>query len=116
MDFLDRVKLEIKRQNTTQVWVAEKCGISFSTFRGWLSKKRLPNANQAVAIAKVLGVTVEYLVTGEDPTQWRPHARIADIVESLSVLSDSDLGFIRKATKAVAEQTVRDKERHSHTG
>jgi len=116
MDFFDRVKIEIKRQNTTQDWVAGKCGISFSTFRGWISKKRLPNVDQAVAIAKALGVTVEYLVTGENPVQWQPPARIANIVETLSLLSDSDLGFIRKALRAVAEQTVREKERQSHTG
>jgi len=97
-------------------WIAEHAGLNQRTFQGGITKGIMPKADQVVLIAEALNTTVEYLVTGKHPGQWRPPDRIADIVEALGVLSDSDLGFIRKALKAVAEQTEREKESRSHTG
>ncbi len=65
MDFWTRLKTLIKKENTTQEWVASKINVSYRTFNGWISRKIIPNADQAVSIAKVLGTTVEYLVTGD---------------------------------------------------
>ena len=64
MHFWDNVKTKIQTQNTTQEWVATKANISLATFQGWISRKRLPHVDQAVAIATALNTTVEYLVTG----------------------------------------------------
>lgn len=64
MDFWARFKVAVKDQRTTQEWVAHEVGVSFSTLRGWIAKSRLPDAAEAVAIARVLGTTVEYLVEG----------------------------------------------------
>jgi len=64
MDFWTRFKAAVRDQRTTQEWVAGKAGISFFTLRGWIAKGRLPDAVEAVAIARVLGTTVEYLVEG----------------------------------------------------
>ncbi len=41
--------------------------ISVNTIRGWFSKDLTPDVFNAVKIAKALNVTVEYLVTGEQP-------------------------------------------------
>ncbi len=38
--------------------------VSYRTFNGWVTRKIMPNADQAVAIAEALDITVEYLVTG----------------------------------------------------
>ncbi|MDR3172084.1 MAG: helix-turn-helix domain-containing protein [Treponema sp.] len=62
--FWEHIKEEIKRQNTTQEWVAKKAGISFNTFQGWISKGIYPRVDDAVRIATVLNTSVEYLVTG----------------------------------------------------
>ncbi|MDR2965667.1 MAG: helix-turn-helix domain-containing protein [Treponema sp.] len=62
--FWENVKKEIKSQNTTQEWVAQKSGISFNTFQGWMSKGIFPRANEAVRIAVSLNTSVEYLVKG----------------------------------------------------
>lgn len=67
MEFWNRVKDEIARQNTTQEWVAKKTNSNYRTFRGWVSREIMPNADQAVAIADALGTSVEYLVTGKRP-------------------------------------------------
>lgn len=49
-----------------ETWIAQQIGVSSSTFSTWKAKDRIPRADEAVGIAKILGVSVEYLVTGED--------------------------------------------------
>jgi transcriptional regulator with XRE-family HTH domain len=67
MDFWMRLKNEIKAKNTTQEWVAGKIGVPLSTFRKWMTRKTYPNLMEGIEIAKLLGVTAEYLVTGIEP-------------------------------------------------
>jgi transcriptional regulator with XRE-family HTH domain len=62
--FWENIKKEIRRQNTTQEWVAKKAGISFNTFQGWISKGIYPRVNDAVRIALALSTSVEYLALG----------------------------------------------------
>lgn len=66
MDIWERIREEVKTQNTTQAWVAEHAGIPFGTFQRWLAHKTMPNADQALAIARALNTTVEYLISGEN--------------------------------------------------
>jgi transcriptional regulator with XRE-family HTH domain len=65
--FWKRVNTLIKSQKTKQEVVAEKCGINYQTFRGWITNHRFPGGDETYWIAAVLGTTVEYLVTGENP-------------------------------------------------
>jgi len=44
----------------------------------------MPPADAAVKIAKALGVTVEYLVTGEDPSTSKEASRLARNILNLS--------------------------------
>jgi len=67
--FWKSVNSLIKSQKTKQESVASLCNISYQTFRGWVARKTFPSADEACRIAKVLGVSVEYLVTGEDPSR-----------------------------------------------
>jgi hypothetical protein len=89
MDFWERVKVEIRRLNTTQEWVANKAKLNFGSFRGWITKGRLPGTTEAVAIAQVLGVTVEYLLTGKDSSGLSP--RLATLARKLVRLPDEDI-------------------------
>ena len=97
MEFFDRVKEEIKKQNTTQEWIAKKCNISVSTFKGWISKERVPNVKQAVAIAQTLGISVEYLVTGEKigedslSIELHKNPKVKHLAELSLMLSDTRL-------------------------
>jgi transcriptional regulator with XRE-family HTH domain len=102
MDFWGRVKEEIKRQNTTQEWVSGKAGIILGTMHGWISKGRLPDVQDAQAIAHVLGVTVEYLVTGADSTDpWiREHRQLID---DLKILPPDKLEEQEAALHAIAD-------------
>lgn len=66
-NFWIRVNEMIKAQGKKQETVSQNCGIPYQTFRGWISRDRLPDAAQSAAIAKELKTTVEFLVTGAEP-------------------------------------------------
>jgi len=61
-----RLKNEIKVKNTTQEWIASKIGVPFGTFRKWMTRKTYPNIKQGIEIARLLGISAEYLVTGTE--------------------------------------------------
>ncbi|MCL2276407.1 MAG: helix-turn-helix domain-containing protein [Treponema sp.] len=67
MDFWLRLKNEIKIKNTTQEWIAGKINVPLSTFRKWMTRKTYPNLKEGVEIAKLLGISAEYLITGTEP-------------------------------------------------
>lgn len=54
---------ELKR--VTPYKVAKECGFSGVSLSDWKSGKSTPNADKLIKIARYLGTTVEYLVTGE---------------------------------------------------
>ncbi|MDC7124291.1 MAG: helix-turn-helix transcriptional regulator [Spirochaetales bacterium] len=107
MDLWERLKIEIKRNNTTQEWVAQQIGISRRTFEGWFNNKTMPKADQTIKIAKALNTTVEYLVTGEKQDSWQSPQRYEDIVRDLALLSDDDLEDIRILVKGKKERTLK---------
>jgi len=67
MDFWTRLKKEIKAKNTTQEWIAGQIGVPFGTFRKWMTRKTYPNLKEGTEIAKLLGISAEYLAAGAEP-------------------------------------------------
>ena len=49
-----------------QNWLCSEIAVSSGTMSSWITHDRLPKADLAVKIAKALGVSVEYLVTGDE--------------------------------------------------
>ena len=49
----------------TQEALAISCQIPLSTLKGWIKSNYFPTIIEGYRIAKVFGVTVEYLITGE---------------------------------------------------
>jgi len=93
--FWETVKKEIKRQNTTQEWVAMNSGISFNTFQGWISKGIFPRVNEAIRIAGSLNTSVEYLVNGAIQNNKKP---IEIICQQLPKIQEN-LDSIKEAIK-----------------
>ena len=81
LDFWIRVKDLIKEKNTTQDKIALQINERADNFSRWIQKDRLPDAEQTYKIANALGVSVEYLVTGN---QSNNKEKIDRIVESLT--------------------------------
>ena len=66
MDFRSRLREEIEYSGKMYKDVAAEAGITKSTMDSYVgSQGSMPSADIAVRLAQVLGVTVEYLVTGE---------------------------------------------------
>ena len=70
-DFWVRVNTLIKTKCTKQQSVSEQCGISYQTFRGWVTRKVFPDALQTVRIAQALDTSVEFLVTGVEVDRYK---------------------------------------------
>lgn len=103
MEFWERVKGEVRTQNTTQDWVALKAGLNLRTFQGWIAKKIMPNADQACAIASALHVSVEYLVTGKHPAADEWEQKNKDLLDDLKLFPPEKLADQKAAVHAIAE-------------
>ncbi|MCL2444166.1 MAG: helix-turn-helix domain-containing protein [Treponema sp.] len=88
MDFWIRLKKEIKAKNTTQEWIAGQIGVPFGTFRKWMTRKTYPNLKEGVEIAKLLGISAEYLITGTEPEGMDNSER--KLINAYRKLSSSD--------------------------
>lgn len=70
MSFKDNLKSELDYQGIQLKELSAKCGISKNTLGNYLTgHNSVPSADNAVKIAQALGVTVEYLVNGDDKNQ-----------------------------------------------
>ncbi len=74
MDFYDRVKELVKTRNTTIRSVVEVAGLSLNTYDTMKKRGNLPRAEEAVVMARELGTSVEYLVTGGEITLKKTNA------------------------------------------
>lgn len=99
MEFWLRVKDIIKQQNTTQEWVAKESGVSFRTFQGWISKNRLPDIAEAIAIAKALQSSVEYLATGTEPKMQHKRIEIQRVIDLLEPLDREQALLVEGAVR-----------------
>ena len=95
MSFKENLKAELEYQGFQLKEFAEKCGISKNTLGNYLTgHNSLPTADTAVKIARALGVSVEYLVTGTNSSETQVSAlplKQRKIMEALSCFDDTDL-------------------------
>ena len=64
--FWQRVKQSLKELKVTQRELAEYLGIPIRTMENWMSRGIYPLVSDGYRIAKYLGVSVEYLLTGRE--------------------------------------------------
>ena len=70
MSFKDNLRETIEFCGIEQKELAQKANISLRNIENYLRENAsIPSADKAVQIAQVLGVTVEYLVTGKKLTE-----------------------------------------------
>ena len=75
LKFWKNLKDELEYNMMTQKQLADSIKVSYNTFQSWITKDRLPNAEQAVKIAMALNTSVEYLVTGKQPQNTLAQSR-----------------------------------------
>lgn len=77
--------------------LAEKTGISRHTLDNYLNvRENMPTADVAVKIAQVLGVTVEYLILGEENNTEKAmfSSEIRALIQNFKQLSEDDQKMI----------------------
>ncbi|MDR2490954.1 MAG: helix-turn-helix domain-containing protein, partial [Spirochaetaceae bacterium] len=73
MSFKDNLKNQLEYSGMYVKELAARSGVKKQTIDGYLNvHEYTPSAENAVKIARALGVSVEYLVTGEEPAAGKP--------------------------------------------
>ena len=93
MGFKENLKSELTYQNMLVKELAAASGISKPTIDNYLCVRGyMPSANAAVKIARALGVSVEYLVTGEEnrPDKSSLGPEIRSLVQNFKLLNEDD--------------------------
>ena len=105
MAFKDRLREEIEFRGLLIKEVSAAAGISNNTFLSYIDARgTLPNVETAVKIAKVLGVSVEYLVTGEKDVARDPGSRdIQDIMQDLYQLDKQQISMLKKMVHSLTQ-------------
>lgn len=98
MGFRENLRSELEYQDLKVKELAEKTGINRKTIDNYLTKSSNdPSATNAVKIAKTLGVSVEYLVTGSNDSHAFSSVfpqRYRKILENLTELDEIDLSTV----------------------
>ena len=94
LQFWQKVKEELEYNLITQKELAEKIGISYNTLQSWITKDRLPDAEQALKIAKQLNTSIEYLVTGKNEEKNGIKKNLQEMIPKLNHLSNENLELI----------------------
>jgi hypothetical protein len=88
MDFYQRVKDTCCAQNKNLRKMLNDVGIVYETYKSARREGRILRADDALKIAKALGVTVEYLIEGQGPQET---PLISDIYNRLPCLAQQQL-------------------------
>ena len=96
-DFWKRVDEELDYLGKNRAYLARKCDFSLANIGKGIKLGSTPSADTAVKIASVLGVTVEYLVTGsnapanknkdQEAEQLRLYRKHSEIIKKCEQLS-----------------------------
>lgn len=119
MEFHEELKAARIKTGLTQQQIADKLGITKSTYCGYETAKRSPDPQRIKQLAKVLHVSADALLdisiekeTSPAPAQAETKEVSADQIRALFVaagimpdgvdLTDEDLRFLRSVAKAVS--------------
>ena len=108
MGFKENLKAELSYKDMLVKELASQSGVNKRTIDNYLREKgSIPSADAAVSIARVLGVSVEYLMTGHEihpektASPLAPDLRI--ILKFLETLNDRDRKIVFNLVKSLYE-------------
>ena len=107
-DFSIRLRSEIEYVGLNQKEFAAKTGIKKRALDAYLgAQQSMPPADTAVKIASVLGVSVEYLVTGKEykkSIDISDYLKFRSILDDLLILPDETLDIIKAMIQTAADK------------
>ncbi|MBQ7158190.1 MAG: helix-turn-helix transcriptional regulator [Treponema sp.] len=98
MRFKELLKDELTYKGIQTKELAAKTGISLSTLNHYLAQNgNAPSAENAYKIAQVLGVSVEYLMTGKNADiSTDIKQQVKELIPELNYLDEKDLSLIKE--------------------
>jgi len=113
MGFKENLKAELAYKNILVKELASISGVNRRTLDNYLRKNcSAPSADAAFRIAKVLGVTVEYLITGHEKKEPNPEPLLPylqAILKDLESLNKRDQKIVFNLIKSLKETEVFEK-------
>ena len=88
--FWNNVKEELDYKDMSQKELSASTNISYNTLQSWITKDRLPDAQDAVKIARALNVSVERLVTGQENISKELNKETNEMLHDIRHLSTED--------------------------
>jgi len=107
-DFKTNLRAELDYLGLTVKELSEKTGIAKGTLDCYLgARASMPPADIATKIANALGVTVEYLVTGQEIVKQDKllNRNIRSIIQILVELNEKDIETILGLSKVLKNQS-----------
>lgn len=95
MNFWKTVIDELEYIGMNRKQLANEAGFDVSNIGKGLKNGNVPAADTAVKIAQVLGVSVEYLVTGKKNENTTQNPVVRAISQDLNYLSDDDIKIVK---------------------
>ena len=89
----------MEKQNVTQAIISAATGKPFSTVHSWIKRKCPPQADCALKIADLLGVSVRFLVTGKNDVELAPREK--ELLQLCSVLKDDKFKIVLEVAKTM---------------
>lgn len=98
----------LQRFNVTTYQVSKATGISQSTFSNWKSRRNLIRGDKAKKIADYFGVSVEYLMTGEERDSGDKYYINEDTAEiAQAVFENKELRVLFDAAKDASPEDLK---------
>lgn len=104
-EFWKNLESLMEAESLTQTDLANELGISKTTVSNWRGGV-IPKADTAVEIARVLGVSVEFLITGTDTAEDGLSREAKSVAARISILPDSLKAIVMSTLEACERQCV----------
>jgi len=107
-NFSKRLRMEIDYIGLNQKEFAAKVGIKKRALDAYLGlQQSIPPADVAAKMASVLGLSVEYLITGKEyraTVDISNYLRFKDILDDFQILPDEIIDIIKVMIRAAADK------------
>lgn len=95
-----------KKKGVTPYKVAKDVdGLTTATFSNWKAGRYTPKADKLQLIADYFGVSVEYLMTGEHPTEYHFDPETARIAQE--IFDNPDLHFLFNSARSTSSKNIK---------
>jgi transcriptional regulator with XRE-family HTH domain len=117
MGFRENVKEELSFRSMLVKELAVSSGVTKSTIDSYLKENgSAPSAENAVLIARALGVSVEYLITGiesrREKAAGEPGSELRQLMRAMEPLTENERKLVLKTALFLAENFRENKPKH----